>query len=332
MEKGKTKEDIKDLDLRSMPPFERHEKIFEVWNSLKEGQTMKIINDHDPKPLHYQFEAEYNGKYEWKYEKQGPKDWIVKIKKAAKGEGKKEEIKELLKQLHSGADIKKIREKGKAVFKNISPTELALVEQEIINEGTTRDEMRKLCDVHLEIMKEGLGKIDIKLKPGHPIHTLTEEHKVILEFVKKLEHVVGFLGSKKDFNKVSEELEMLKHIAEHLVEADKHHQREEDVLFPMLEKYGVTEPPAIMMEEHKDLKQRKKELNEIANRHKMQYPYFVKKVKELAEYIIKELPNHIYKEDNILYPMALKVIPENKWAKIKADCDKIGYCCFTPAC
>ena len=192
--------------------------------------------------------------------------------------------------------------------------------------------MRKLCDVHLEIMKEGLGKIDIKLKPGHPIHTLTEEHKVILEFVNKLEHVVSFFGSKKDFSKVSDELEMLKHIAEHLVEADKHHQREEDVLFPMMEKYGVTEPPAIMKEEHNDLKQRKKALNEIANKHKRPYTGFVKKVKELAEYIIKELPNHIYKEDNILYPMALKVIPENKWVKIKADCDKIGYCCFTPQC
>jgi len=331
MAKGKNENDIKDLDLRDMPPFERHLKIFEKWDSLKEGQTLRITNDHDPKPLHYQFEAEYNSKYEWEYEKQGPKDWIVKIKKAAKGEDKKEEIKELLKQLHSGGDIKKIKEKGKGIFNNVSPIDLALIEQEIIHEGVTREDMRKLCDVHLEIMKESLGKTDAKLNPGHPIHTLTEEHKMILEFVNKLEHVVSFLGSKKDFSKVSNELEMLKHIAEHLVEADKHHQREEDVLFPMMEKYGVTEPPAIMREEHKDLKQRKKALNEIANRHKMQYSDFVKKVKELAEYIIKNLPDHIYKEDNILYPMALKVIPESKWSKIKADCDKIGYCCFTPA-
>src|SRR3989338_3697024 len=174
MAKRKSEEEIKDLDLRSMPPFERHEKIFEVWNSLKEGQAMRIINDHDPKPLHYQFEAEYNGKYEWEYEKQGPKDWIVNIKKAAKGEGKKEEIKELLKQLHSGGDIEKIKKKGKGIFENISPADLALIEQEIIHEGTTRDEMRKFCDVHLEIMKEGLGKTDIKLKQGHTIHTLTE--------------------------------------------------------------------------------------------------------------------------------------------------------------
>ena len=62
-------------------PFERHVKIFQSWQALKPGQTLRIINDHDPKPLHYQFEAEEKGKYEWQYEQQGPKDWIVKIKK-----------------------------------------------------------------------------------------------------------------------------------------------------------------------------------------------------------------------------------------------------------
>lgn len=74
-------EDIQILDLRPMPPFERHEKIFQLWDNLKAGQTLKIINDHDPKPLRYQFEVEYKGKYEWEYEQKGPKDWIVRIKR-----------------------------------------------------------------------------------------------------------------------------------------------------------------------------------------------------------------------------------------------------------
>ena len=78
---SKINEDIQILDLRPMPPFERHEKIFQLWDKLKAGQTLKIINDHDPKPLRYQFEVEYKGKYEWEYEQKGPKDWIVRIKR-----------------------------------------------------------------------------------------------------------------------------------------------------------------------------------------------------------------------------------------------------------
>ena len=142
--------------------------------------------------------------------------------------------------------------------------------------------------------------------------------------VKKIE-------AAKSFDRISKELEMLEHIAEHLVEADKHHQREEEVLFPMLEKFGVTEPPEIMKEEHEELKPKKKELYKTAKECKeMSYLEFTRKVKELAEYLIKKLPDHIYKEDNILYPMAIQVIPKEKWKEIKKKCDKIGYCCFTP--
>ncbi len=69
------------LDLRPLPPFERHEKIFDKWEQMRPGETLRIINDHDPKPLHYQFEAEQKGQYEWEYVQQGPKDWTVDIKK-----------------------------------------------------------------------------------------------------------------------------------------------------------------------------------------------------------------------------------------------------------
>ena len=48
---------------------------------MKSGETLKITNDHDPKPLRYQFEAEYKGQFEWEYEQSGPKDWIVNIKR-----------------------------------------------------------------------------------------------------------------------------------------------------------------------------------------------------------------------------------------------------------
>jgi len=53
-----------ELDLRSIMPFERHELIFQKWGSLKPGETLQITNDHDPKPLRYQFEAEYKSQFE----------------------------------------------------------------------------------------------------------------------------------------------------------------------------------------------------------------------------------------------------------------------------
>ena len=72
---------VENLDLRQIMPFERHELIFEKWEALPAGDTLRITNDHDPKPLRYQFEAEYKGKFSWQYEQQGPADWIVRITK-----------------------------------------------------------------------------------------------------------------------------------------------------------------------------------------------------------------------------------------------------------
>lgn len=81
------------LDLRNIVVFERHPKIFEAWEKLKAGETLQIINDHDPKPLHYQFEGEYKDSYKWDYVRKGPKDWVVNITKTKEAKPMGSELK-----------------------------------------------------------------------------------------------------------------------------------------------------------------------------------------------------------------------------------------------
>jgi uncharacterized protein (DUF2249 family) len=68
-----------DLDVRSEPPARRHDLIFNTWNGLDAGQGFTLINDHDPKPLYYQFAAEHEGEFSWDYLEQGPEVWRVRI-------------------------------------------------------------------------------------------------------------------------------------------------------------------------------------------------------------------------------------------------------------
>ena len=244
---------------------------------------------------------------------------------------KAEKVKKLLRDLKSVEDLGKLKDEAKDILRSISPSELALIEQEMIHEGVSREEMKKLCDVHLEILKESLEGVEVNVEPGHPIHTMMEEHKMILGFLDRLKEVLESLDKAESFDEVREDVEFLIHISEHLVEADRHHKREEDVLFPAMKEHGVVEPPEIMKEEHDEMRPRKKELYETAKSwESFDYDEFRKKVKELAEYIIEELPKHIYKEDRILYPLAVQTIPEKLWDELKRKCDEIGYCCFTP--
>ncbi|MDZ4226627.1 MAG: DUF438 domain-containing protein, partial [Candidatus Pacearchaeota archaeon] len=216
---------------------------------------------------------------------------------------RKQEIKNLIKQLKTEKDASRLKEKAKNILKNISPTDLGLIEQEIIREGTTREEMRKLCDIHLEVMGDKLEKADMNLEQGHPIHTLMEEHEIILDFVEKLQEVAKKIEKTKGFAN-DEELKTLLSIGKHLLEADKHHTREEDALFPVLKKFGVVEPPMIMEQEHEELRVKEQELYETIRGYKnFSYGEFVERIKAITEYLGKELPNHIFKENNILYPM-----------------------------
>jgi len=69
------------IDVRTLAPMHRHQRIFETFESLKPGENFMLVNDHDPKPLYYQFQAERTGQFTWEYAEQGPQVWRVVIGK-----------------------------------------------------------------------------------------------------------------------------------------------------------------------------------------------------------------------------------------------------------
>lgn len=70
---------IPEIDIRSLVPRQRHAKIFEMVGNLQPGDAFVFINDHDPKPLYYQLEAEFPGQFTWAYLESGPEAWRIKI-------------------------------------------------------------------------------------------------------------------------------------------------------------------------------------------------------------------------------------------------------------
>lgn len=67
------------LDVRDLAPRLRHEQIFAAFHRLQPGEAYILVNDHDPKPLYYQFQAEQTGRFSWDYLEQGPEVWRVRI-------------------------------------------------------------------------------------------------------------------------------------------------------------------------------------------------------------------------------------------------------------
>ena len=67
------------IDVRDIAPRDRHPMIFRAFDSLAPGEAMELVNDHDPKPLYYQFQAERGGDVDWTYIEEGPEVWRVSI-------------------------------------------------------------------------------------------------------------------------------------------------------------------------------------------------------------------------------------------------------------
>ncbi len=71
------------VDVRTIAPRDRHPLIFGAFHALAPGEEFFLVNDHDPKPLYYQFQAEHGGQFLWDYVESGPEVWKVRIGKTA---------------------------------------------------------------------------------------------------------------------------------------------------------------------------------------------------------------------------------------------------------
>ena len=67
------------IDVREVPPRDRHPMIFATFDALTVGESFVLVNDHDPKPLYYQFQAERAGQVSWEPQEEGPERWAIRI-------------------------------------------------------------------------------------------------------------------------------------------------------------------------------------------------------------------------------------------------------------
>lgn len=242
------------------------------------------------------------------------------------------ELTTILKKLNSEGVTEATRAEALNIVSNIDPIELSIAEQRLIENGMEPQELRNLCDIHMEVLSDELVKLRKNIEPGHMLDTLIIEHEKIKEFLTDLEAVNLDIQRLNNYSENPNLFIKLGELADNILSAEKHHKREEDVLFKELEKRNITGPTRIMRMEHNDLRERKRLLKEAASEAgTTNFDECRKKIDELSKYIVFNLRDHIYKENYILYPTALDAIKDNAlWIKMKNKSDEIGYCPFTP--
>ncbi|WP_373470684.1 DUF438 domain-containing protein [Carnobacterium alterfunditum] len=243
-----------------------------------------------------------------------------------------EKLTQVLQKLNQEGVTEALRKEALDIVANISPIELSIAEQNLIEKGMNPQDLRHLCDIHMEVLKDELDKIKTKIEPGHVVHTLIAEHDKILEFLTQLEEINFKIQKSESYDNALEQIEALKTVTFNILDAENHHQREEKVLFTEMEDRQITGPTRIMRMEHEDLRSKKEFLKVAAEEaSNSNFNEFKEKVDDTSKYIIFNLRDHIFKENYILYPTAIEAIQgKETWQDMKRRCDEIGYCGFTP--
>jgi PAS domain S-box-containing protein len=240
-------------------------------------------------------------------------------------------LKRLIIRLHEGGDPEEVKKEFRMIVEKVSPTDIARVEEELISEGMPREEIHQLCDVHLALFRESLEKEKSLASPGHPVHILMQEHNRLIQISTKLKEVTNAIRGRDNFDSMGELKAELTSIVEQLKDSENHYLREENVLFPYLEKKGVTQPPAIMWMEHDQIRKMKKHLyHHVEICETIEYNDFSQRLVEVSQAISEMLSDHFFKESRILFPAALDLITKNEWIDIRNQFDELGYCSFTP--
>ncbi len=239
--------------------------------------------------------------------------------------GKKERqeaLKRIVLDLHKGRDVEKAKEQFKQMVRNINPQEISELEQALIEEGISPEEIQELCDVHVEVFKESLEQEKSPEEvPGHPVHTFMLENREIERVIAEWNKQLDDLEKKGDKDNLKEILE--KKLSK-LKEVQKHYLRKENQLFPYLEKKGVKGPSQVMWGIHDEIRGK---LREISNAlEEEDYSYLEKKGREVSQ----QMADMIYKEEKILFPMALEKLDQKEWGKVKEGEEELGFAFITP--
>jgi uncharacterized protein len=233
-------------------------------------------------------------------------------------------LKELIMELHSGKGVEEVKAKFEKLIEGVSAQEISEMEQSLIMDGMPVQEVQRLCDVHAAVFKGSIEEIHHPEEaPGHPVHTFKRENreieKLINERIKKDLEVFKANDSRENALKIIEGLNLLWDI-------DRHYSRKENLLFPFMEKYGITAPPQVMWGVDDEIRSAIKEIKALLQGYSGNKEEVINKTESLLERILEM----VFKEENILFPMVLETLTEDEWIVVYEGSDDIGYCLTEP--
>lgn len=243
---------------------------------------------------------------------------------------RKTKLKELILKLHEGGSQENVRQELLHSLSNIPYGEVIEVEQELIAEGLPEDEVLKLCDAHSAVLH---GSVDLSasksIPEGHPVDVMLQENKMLKRLSDNTTEELLAIKYRRgeDFKQA---ILKIRESFNYLMDVNKHYQRKEYLLFPYLEKTGITGPPKVMWGKHDEIREQLKGSIEILQINDLSLDDLEASAEIVLLPALKAIYEMTIKEEEILFPMMMDTLADADWYEIQKQSLEIGYCLYDP--
>ncbi len=233
---------------------------------------------------------------------------------------KKEIMKDIILKLHEGMAVENARERFEKEIGNITSSEIADIEQSLIDEGLSPDEIKKFCNVHALLFESALMQAATnETSESHPVYLFKLENREIEKLVDKIKAV-----AEKSAVEVSGFKSEINGLLEQLAGINAHYERKEQLLFPYLEKYGFMGPSKVMWGKDNEirdlLKQARDKITSVSDEDGIR-----SYIDDTLNVLLEEVTGMIFKEENILFPTSIEKLHSDDWLEILRESDEVGY-------
>lgn len=243
---------------------------------------------------------------------------------------RKSKLKELILKLHHGESQEEVRKELLVSLSRIPYGEVVEVEQELISEGLPEQEVLDLCDAHSAVLE---GRVDLSaamnIPPGHPVDVMLNENKELKQLCTRIYDVITEITDDPTVD-VAKNILQLRSMYNALYDVDKLYQRKEYLIFPYLEKEGITGPPKVMWGKHDEIRGLVKGAIEVLQVEGISRDELMATFDMVLLPAIRQVVEMGTKESEILFPMAMDKLTEAEWYEIARQSLEIGFCLYDP--
>jgi len=244
----------------------------------------------------------------------------------------KELLRHLLLQVHQGDPPEAVRHQLERILGEVPYEMVVEVEQELLAEGLPAEEILKFCDIHTQVLKGNIRHSEpVPLPPGHPVETFREENRALQWEIDQCRRLAKKLTGDGGDESGDPGFDQLRLRFYALTDVEKHYARKENLLFPYLENHGVKGPSTVMWAKDDEARARVQagvevfETTSTATREEIQGL-----VELIVEPALESLEDMIYREEQVLLPLALESLTEEEWLAIARQSPEIGFCLYDP--